>query len=221
MKSEINRTKALFTRGKRILHEEGLLSFLKHVASSFVYKRDYLYEYNFGAFADMPNTPCRVHNVTIKPIFVPMSLGEFEKLAHQGFDFRSHPNAENYEKGLNNGVIVFYAFAGDELLFKTGVALGKRGTYRGYPLSDDGATVIMGYTETAIEYRQKGVFRYVYCEVCRYLGNQGFSKGLALAQDVTIASNKVHNKLGARMVRVVHSLSFLSLLNFTWGKWVK
>jgi len=158
-----------------------------------------------------------MHNVTIKPIFVPMTLEEFEEVAWQGFDFRSHPNAQNYEKGLNNGVIVFYAFAGDEFLFITGTALGKRGTYCDYPLSDDGRTVIMGYTETAIKYRQRGVFSYVYFNVCRYLGEQGFSKGLALAQDVTIASNRVHQKLGAKMVCVVYSLRLL-LFNFRWVK---
>lgn len=214
---------SLVERGRQILHEEGFLSFFKHAVSFllymlFAYRRYYLYEYNFSAFVDMPNIPCQVHNVAIKPIFVPMTLEEFEELTGQGFDFRSHPNAQNYEKGLNNGVIVFYAFTGDELLFMTGVALGKRGTYCDYPLSDDGRTVIMGYTETAIKYRQKGVFSYVYFNVCRYLGEQGFSKGLALAQDVTIASNRVHQKLGAKLLCKTYSVRLLRRFSFTWVK---
>jgi len=150
-----------------------------------------------------------VNNITIKSIFVPISSDKFEELAYRGFDFWSHPAAQKYEKGLNRGVIVFRAFAGNEFLFQTGMAIGRRGTYCGCSLSDDGRTVIAEYTETVAKYRQKGIFSYVYSEIYRYLGEQGFSRVLALAQEATVASNIVHKKLGSKLLYKANLLTFL------------
>ncbi len=215
-------------RGKQILHEEGFLSFFKHAASFllyvlFVYGKQCLYEHSLEGSGDIPDVRCQVGNVRLKSVFLPMTLLEYNNLALQGFDFLSHPDARNYEKRLVNGTIVFYAFTGDEFLFRTAMTTSRSEIspvyLRYYPPSiPEGHTACAGFSETAIKYRGKGIYTYVYAEIYRYLRQMGISRVLVLLNEEPLAAHRVQQRLGAKLLCKTYSVRLLRRFSFTWVK---
>lgn len=215
-------------RGKKILREEGFLPFCKQAASFilsllFVYGKQYIYEYDLQTCGNIPDVSCQVNNMTIKSAFIPITLSEYDELAKQGADLLSHPDARNYEERLVKGVIVFYAFTGDEFLFQTAMTTSRDGLPSAYlrhypPSMPEGHTACIGFSETVMKYRGKGISSYVYAEVFRYLRHKGISRALVLVNEDALAAHRVHEKLRAKVLCKVFLLRLLSRFEFMWIK---
>jgi hypothetical protein len=222
----IHRIKSIFKKRKTILQKEGFVSLLKNLFTTFrdllfSYQRLYLYRYRLDTSADIPDVSCKVDNLVIKPIFVPISLQEYELLGNEGFDFFKHPEAREYKEGLGDGTIVFCAFTDNELVFRTCLTLYRDGVYRYiYPAYlDKGATVYSGFSETKKEYRLKGVYKYVWTEIYRYLRKKkGVEEVILLEPADQVGPRKVQDRFGAKVLCKSYFLRLLFLLTFRWNR---
>lgn len=221
----IGRIKSIFMTRKAILKQEGFVSLLKNLFSTFLgllfsYEHFYLYRYRLDPSMEIPLVPCKVDSLVMKPIFLPISLQEYELLGTQGFDFSTHPKAQEYKKGLGNGTIVFYTSNDNGLVNRTGMTTYRNGVYQYvYPsYLDKGNTVYAGFSETNKEHRLKGVYTYVHSEIYRYLREAGFSEVILLESKEQIGPRKAQERLGAEVLRESYHLRLLFLLNLRWNR---
>jgi len=207
----------LLRRGKQILREEGLLSFLKSVKSFcrgqiFSYYKQYLYEERLDNDVSVP--PCSLDNLTIKPIFIPtMTQLEYEALGEEFFAFPSHPDAQEHvpecREAPNMGMLILYATADGEFVNRNAVTLtGKesvcaklQGKIRPPFYSvDDKRTAYRSLCVTNPKYRGKGVYTHIEFEMHNYMRKKGFSKLVYTLDPSIIVGLKVFSNMGAEAV---------------------
>ncbi len=186
---------SLFTKGKLILRQEGILALLKRSIAFFkksiylCYKQ-YIYEERLDDDVSVP--PCSLDNLTIKPMFIPtMTQLEYEGFGEESFDFLSHPDAQEYvprcREAPDMGIVLLYATVDGEFVHRNATALGgsvKGTTYERvqkklrpplYSL-DDKQTAYRALCVTDPKYRGKGVYRRLEFEMHNYMRKKGFSK---------------------------------------------
>ncbi|MBA7650994.1 hypothetical protein ES703_58809 [subsurface metagenome] len=207
----INKIRAPFRRGKVILHEDGLLPFLKYVASVFanlfVYQSYNIYENTL----DGPSMPCQVDNLTLRVITRPE---EVDQLSGEGFNF------SEYKERLDRGAILFCAFVDNELAHAVWVAIGRK-AFDDYPFSFSmryGSTVGVGGSFTAPKYRRKGIHAYVQSQIFRYLREKGLSRAWSVQYKDNIASQNSQIKLGSYLWGNGCHLILLRWFEFRWTR---
>lgn len=222
-----DRIKILFSRWKRILPEEGFPSFFKDIATFlirllFSHQLFYLYEKKLDSSEEIPIVPCKVDGLAIRPIFLPITLQEYERLGANGLDFSLHPEARDYKNYLDKGTIVFWTTLNGEFVNRTGMTtIGKGSTYEHpqhfYPsFVDDGYTAYAGFSETAVTYRMKGVYSWVHSEIYRFFKEKGLRRVLLLENREQVGPRKLQDRLGAKVLHKVHNIRILVFFNFRW-----
>lgn len=219
-----DRLRTVYRKKKLILRKEGFLSLLKNIFLHFIsclfhHERYFLYEYSLNSSMHIPVLPCKVDNLEIRPIWVPISLEEYELLGDEGFDFRTHAESRDFKEATGNGTIVFCTFRDNELVNRTGMTTYRNGVYKYvYPsFTDDVTTAYAGFSETKEKYRYKGVYTYVHSEIYRYLKKNGFVKVILLEAEEQIGPRKVQDRLGAKVLYNVDHFRLFFLANF----WLK
>jgi len=208
----------LFSRSKEVLREEGFLSLLRWAVTLpgrvFKYHKYYIYENNLAELADA-SPACRVDNLTMQAIWLPITLAEYEQLGGQGFDFSVHPDARECQGPADKGTIVFWTTVNGELVNRTGMTTMRKGSaYKDirkfYPsFVDDSRIAYAGFSETAVEYRRKGVYTWVHAEIFRYFKEKGFSRVILLEGEEQVGPRKVQDRLGSKVVREAQLLNLL------------
>ena len=230
MNFKIKEIKELFKKGKRVLREEGFLSLLKK--SLFSCSMVYLYEERLDNDVSVP--PCKLDNLTIKPLFIPtMTQFEYEAPGEEFFDFPSHPDAQEYVPGhkeiLNTGMLMLYVTANGEFVHRDSVCLSGRGNFYEYYYKklqrkstppfyslDDRQIAHRALCVTNPKYRNKGVFRHFYFEMHNFMRKEGFSKLVYTEYSDRIYLLKIVDELGAEAKFKVYNLKLLTLFNFMW-----
>ena len=209
-------------RARLVWHQEGFLSLIKQILC--IYKTYYIYEMRLNTSTGIPDIPCQVSNLTIKPLFIPITLAEYEQLGRKGCDFSARPDIQDYRKG-DEGTIVFWTTANnDEFVNRTGMTTMRKGSVyeqiqRFCPsFVDDGHSAYAGFSETAIQHRLKGVYTYVHSKIYRYLSDEGFSRVVLLEGKEQVGPRKAQDKLGAQVLNKAWHLRLLYLFNFMWTK---
>jgi len=221
------RIRILLTQWKRILREEGFLPLFTSMVTFFIrllfsYQLFYLYEKTLDPSDEIPIVPCKVSGLTIRPIFLPITLKEYERLGANNFDFSLHPEARDYENYLDKGTIVFWTTLNGEFVNRTGMTTMRKGsTYeylkKYYPsFIDDGYTAYAGFSETAVKYRLKGVYSWVHSEIYRYFREKGIYRVLLLEENEQVGPRKVQARMGAKVLSEVYHLRVIILFNFRW-----
>jgi len=210
------------TRGKQILHEEGLLSFFKHAASFllyllFVYSVRDVYERRLDDSDDMPIIPCKVDNVALRTI---TCLEEFDKLLSEGLDLSWYEmSIQQCKERLGKGAILFCALVGKEVAYVSWAGTSKKthGDFYASPIDYEYEASIGG-TMTVPKQRGKGIHTWASSSIHQYLGEKGYSKALVEIHKNNIAARKAQDKLGSKGLFRVFSLRLLSRFNFMWVK---
>lgn len=177
---------------------------------------------------ELVNTSCKVGNLTITSVFLPITLSEYEELGRKGFNFTTHPDARDYKGFSDKGTIIFWTTVNGELVNQTGITTVRNGSvyediYKFCPSSiEDEYIVYEGLSETAVKYRQKGVYTWVHAEIFRYLKDKGFSRVIFLIFLEAIGAWKGQKKLGSKVLCEVCLLTFLPILRskFRFHIWV-
>jgi len=189
----------LYNKTKQVLQKEGVLTFLKQVASFFgrrIYTNyeTYLYDEVLDNYLKAP--PHRIDNLIIKPVYIPtMNQIEYEEiyksydLKGKFFDFPSYPGAIEYMPGnrniLKEGILIFYGTVNGEFVTRCVFVLdGKETAYNKlynkikhpfYSINDK-QTIYRGLMVTNPKYSRKGVWKHVFAETHNFLKREGFHK---------------------------------------------
>lgn len=191
-------------RIKNVIEKKGYLALIKRV---FYFKRTgEIHERILDDSQDYPNPSCGVENLKIDTIFIPKMLtAEYEDLGDRGFDFSTHPDAQEYKKGLQ-GTIVFWITTNNELVHRTAYCTSRIGSvFENLPeeyqnpitMDEAGDIVYPGAAETVVKYRRKGVYYYAWANFYFLLKEIGFKKILIFLPDDIIPSQIIVKKLGS------------------------
>jgi len=199
-------------KAKLILHEEGSLALFKALLLFFrnlllTYASHNIYE----STLDAPIIPPKVSNLTLRVITSPE---EVDHLSGEGFE---PSRLSLYKKQINEGGILFCAFAGEELAHVCMVCIGRR-IDEVYPYSfarQYGHTIGLG-AFTAPTYRRKGIHVYTRSKVFQYLREKGISRAWDVQYKDNIAARNAILKLGYYLWGEGHYLRVLSLVKFEW-----
>ncbi len=89
---------SLYNRGKQILKEKGFLSLLRWALlfpARLLLKFENFYVY-VNDLGEIPDVSCKVENLILRQIFLPITLAEYEQLGRDGVDIspsRSCPSS--------------------------------------------------------------------------------------------------------------------------------
>lgn len=180
----IDRIRELRRRAKPLIHEHGLLFFLRQL---FIWENHFnIYENNL----DGPRFPCKVDNLTLRVITCPEEL---DQLSAQGFNF------SEFIKTITSRETVFLAFVGKEIVHRSYFVMRKEGVsiYFCSSFMDDGDTAYIRWIWTAPKYRRKGISAFVLSEIFRYLRDKGMSRAITVVSKGNIAQENCQLKVGS------------------------
>lgn len=205
----------LFRKGKTILREEGLASFIKTVvlflrsSFSFAYRTYYIYENTLGGSQFEP----KIQDVTLKIVSTPQQLNE---LVASGFTFPSW-DVDALKEKASRGAISFCVFVEQNLAHITWIALseGAKNCVDPFPLKIDWQNEAWsGSSRTGQNYQGMGLFSYAYTEIFRFLKERGLSKDRFTIEKNNVVSNHTMVKFGSQII--AHG-RYLKLL--WWTSW--
>lgn len=191
----------VFGTEKRILQEQGLVSFLRQI---FIYRTYYIYE----NILDGPQFTPKVDNVSLKILSKPE---QFDELVENGFNL-SYWDINTFKEKASRGVIVFCVFVKQDLAHITCVALSEeaKNAVDPFPLTMDWQNeACSGQSRTDPNYRRMGLLTYVYSEIFRFLKERGLLRDKFTIEKNNIASNKALAKFGSRVIGDGFCLGFL------------
>jgi GNAT superfamily N-acetyltransferase len=211
-----------FRRGKQVLHEEGVISFLEHALSFFltllfVYSVRYVYEYKLDDSRDIRLFACPVNNIALRTA---SCIEEFDELLAEGLDLSWYDlGAQQCRERLSEGTILFCALVDGDCAHISWIQTRSKnhGGVYSFPI-DYGREAAVGGTMTSPKYRRKGICSYVYYEIFRYLKEKDYSKAVFETHKYNILAHRFHKKLRSKVLSRVSSLTLLSRFNFTWVK---
>jgi hypothetical protein len=185
----------------------------------FSIEKIYVYEMKLNTENDIPKLNAKIDGLNVKPIFLPISLQDYECFVKENVDFEKLKGAQIYQRGLHNGTIVFLTYKEETLMNRTGMTLYRNGAYK-YSCKnefDTGKTVFAGFSETTKAARMMGIYSFVHSYIYRYLKDMGFENVILLESEEQPGPRKVQDRLGAKIRYSVKCIRVLLLLNY----WVK
>lgn len=210
-----------FKKYRRICNEEGIqglswcvINFLHKTRKAFFsIEKFYVYEMALSPDIEIPLLTSKVEGLRVKPIFLPISLQEYEYLGNEGVDFEKLMGAKDYQSDMNNGTIIFLTYKKETLINRTGMTLYKNGVYQYCcPLENKSTgTVYAGFSETTKTARKLGVYSFIHSYIFNYLKEMGFKKVELLESEDQPGPRKVQDKLGAK---ITHTTTCIRLLLF-------
>lgn len=176
----------------------------------------YVYEMDLGADVEIPMLQSKVEGLLVKPVFLPISLQEYEYLGNEGVDFEKMTGAMEYGSGMHDGTIVFLTFKDRMLMNRTGMTLYKNGayTYCCPSREEETGTVYAGFSETMKAARNLGIYSFVHSYIFNYLKQMGFKRVVLLESEEQPGPRKVQDKLGAKVLYTIRCTRILLLLNY-------
>lgn len=200
----------------------GLLWVIKdfsHKARKAIFSLEKLYVYEINLGSEIPKLKAKFNDLVVKPIFLPISLSEYEYLGNEGYDFLKHPDALPYQPSMRRGTIVFLTFKDENLMNRTGMTLYRNGAYiKSYPKEfDHEGTVYAGFSETTKEARMAGIYSFVHSYIFNYLKEIGFKRVILLESEEQPGPRKVQDRLGATVIYTIYCIRLFMLLSY-WTK---
>lgn len=195
----------MLKRFSRTIRERGLITFIKGLL--WIGRVDELYEHVLDPLTQYPDKLPRIEGLEVTRVFMPISLGMYEKMGLRGFNFAGAAGRWEYSRG-RHGSIVFWVSSEGKYVHRTGFATSREGTayallqdiYKYDESMDNGDAAYAGYSETAAEFRRKGVYSYMYSRMYRELRELGFKKILLIEPGYVIGPQKVQERLGSRVI---------------------
>lgn len=222
--AKLRRISSEFHKYSQIFSEEGYPSIVwaikdfsfKVRKALFSIEKFYVYEMKLDNKIEIPVLNAKIDGLNVRPIFLPISLEEYEYLGKSNANFEKIESACEYRKSLKDGTIVFLTYKGQTLMNRTGMTLYKNGAYSNCcpdELGREGA-VFAGFSETTKKARMMGIYSFVHSHIYRYLKEMGFKKVILLESEEQPGPIKVQDRLGAKIIRSVHCVRFFILFNY-------
>jgi len=179
----------------------------------------YVYEVALNSNIEIPMLESKVEGLRVKPVFLPISLQEYEYLGNEGINFEDVIGAVEYQRGMKDGTIVFLTYKDDKLMNRTGMTLYRNGVYTYCcPLEKEFKdTVFAGFSETTKAARKLGIYSYVHSHIFNFLKQGGFKRVILLESEEQPGPRKVQDKLGAKIKYTIRCIRVLLLFNY-WTK---
>ena len=167
----------------------------------FSVEKFYLYTMNLNPETKIPNLQSKVDGLRVKPVYLPISLQEYEYMGNEGVDFEKLPEAIEYEIGLKDGTIVFLTYKDNVLMNRTGMTLYRNGVYKYCcPVDHDCVgSVYAGFSETNKAARMLGIYSFIHSYMFNYLKDMGFKRVVLLESDEQTGPRKIQDRLGAKV----------------------
>ncbi len=171
---------------------------------------------DLGSDLEIPSLQSKVEGLSIKPVFLPISLQEYEYLGNEGVDFEKVTGAVEYGAGMHDGTIVFLTYKDRMLMNRTGMTLYKNGAYTYCcPSGEEKAgTVYAGFSETTKAARNLGIYSFVHSHIFNFVKQMGFKRVVLLESEEQPGPRKVQDKLGAKVLYTIRCVRILLLLNY-------
>jgi len=167
-----------------------------------IQKHYYVY---VNALTSINQMPCGVPDLQFESIEMPVTLAQYELLAHSGQDPRQWHLAPNSDNASPESFI-FVTTSHGTLVNVTGMTVTRHGSVysnirRFWPqFNNDPATLYAGYSETAAEYRRKGVYTWVHGTVFSWAKRNGFERVILLEGEDQPGPRSSQDKLGSSVV---------------------
>jgi len=210
----IHKCKALFNRAKDILQMEGFFPLLTRILSFYIFQRRifYIYEHELEKL-DESNFLPRMENYSVQIV---TDNKQADKLAEQGFDFRSH--FLDARKGLDKGAIAFCIFKDNELASIGWLAMKEQAKKFVDPLPYHvdfaNGEVGSGGSKTIPKYRGKGLLTYNYFLRLKYLYEHNVRIMRSVVKEDNVPSHMMHKKFKERIPAKARYIKILC-----WQSW--
>jgi hypothetical protein len=165
-------------------------------------KRYYVY---VNSLANVDLMPCGVPDLQFESIEMPITLAQYELLAHSGQDPRQWHLAPSSDNATPKS-FVFVTTSHGTLVNVTGMTVTRQGSVYSQihtfwpPFREDRSTLYAGYSETAADYRRKGVYTWVHGMIFSWAERNGFERVILLEGEDQPGPRSSQDKLGSSVV---------------------
>ena len=181
--------------------------------------RYFLYVFDLQRAPELPAMKPKVDAITMTSVFLPISIEEYERLGETGYDFRKHPDAREFVPG-DKGTMVFLGIHEDRIIYRSCLSTYCNGVYSYiYPahMQKEG-TLYQGFNETAVEFRNKGLYSWAQGEMFRHFHDLGFSAVVMLEPEDQVGPRKVQDRLGSKQLCESFCLRVLLFFTYRWNE---
>lgn len=176
-----------------ISHKQVLLS------SFATCERYYVY---VNSLTSIEQRPCEVADLQLETIELPITLAEYEGLAHSGSDPRDWSGGITSTECPHKS-FVFVTTSHGILVNVTGMTAPRTGSVysqiqRFWPrFQDNNVTLYAGYSETAVQFRRRGVYGWVHGMIFTWAKNKGYERIILLEGEDQPGPRSSQDKLGS------------------------
>lgn len=190
---------------KEIIRKDGILKAIKNLILNQSFMMFYILEFNRNK--DYPIFPTKVPEIDILPVYLPITLREFEKRYSHGGDFRGHAGKWKYKKG-EDGTFAFWVSSKGEFVhlacFGTSISdseyLQVTDAYEVQGDMDRGYSATGGFATTSLNFRRMGVYAHVVTWIYTFLREHGFKRILSLYRWYVVGPQKIQWRLGSKFI---------------------
>ncbi|UCB42335.1 MAG: hypothetical protein JSV77_07675 [Dehalococcoidales bacterium] len=210
----INTIRALYTRARTVLREEGLVTTLRRVVSFFSrrfirYDKLYLYKHSLEERAETDFLP-RIDNFSMEIV---SSNSQAAELAARGIDIRQL--SPEFEKSLKKGAVAFCILVDNELAHIGWVAMTAEAKKTiddtPYHVDFSNGEACTGSTRTLPKYGRQGLMVYGYFKRIQYLKEMGRTASRNAVAIDNIASQRAHARFNPQIYAKARLLKVLGL----------
>ena len=166
---------------------------------------DHYYVYIHPLFT-VPVPHCLVENLEFHCIDLPITLAEYERLAHTNPDPRMWQEIIDSQDSTSPHTHVFMTLSKGTLVNVTGMTVTRTDSVYSHirefwpSFEDDNATLYAGYSETAPAFRRKGVYTWVHGTIFTWARDNGYRRVVLLEGKDQPGPRSSQDKLGSKVV---------------------
>lgn len=190
---------------KELIHKESILKVIKNLILYESFMMFYILQ--FDPVKKYAIFPTKVPEIDIQPVYLPITLREFEKAYSHGEDFREHAGKWKYEEG-DDGTYAFWVSSKGKFVhsacFGTSITdseyLQVKDAYEVHGDMDRGYSATGGFATTSPDFRRMGVYAHTVTWIYAYLRERGFKRILSLFRWYVVGPQKMQWRLGANFI---------------------